>query len=233
MIPLLTRAPLKLTQHQAHGTSLCAVTATGLAGACGYWEHVQWESAAAIAVTGMGTARLGALATAYLSGTTLRKALGVLMLVLAPAVPAKKYVVDKYARNEYDESACTSADEGTLWRLWKPASIGLASGFLAGLFGVGGGTIVVPALTIATDCTHYQALATSLAAMVLPALAGTVTHYGAGNVKLRVVPALVGGALLGGYVGGQYIGLRTNEDTLRYGFSGLLAVLGLRTIMKA
>jgi len=230
MIPMMTHM-LKLTQHQAHGTSLFAVMATGLAGAVSYSDHVQWESAAAVAVCGMLTARLGAKTTTILSGKALKRALGFLMLIMGPAVPAKAYILEQHAANqtEKDNRHC---DKSLPERLMAPAVIGLGSGFLAGLFGVGGGVIVVPALTLATDCTHYQALATSLAAMTLPALAGTMTHYSHGNVALRVAPALALGAFCGGYVGGK-LAQKTDESKLRWGFSGLLVFLGIRTIVKA
>ena len=68
--------------------------------------------------------------------------------------------------------------------------------------------------------------------MTLPAMSGTWTHHCAGNVALRVAPALAVGALVGAAVGGQ-VGRRTDESTLRWGFSGLLATLGIRTLLKA
>jgi uncharacterized membrane protein YfcA len=92
--------------------------------------------------------------------------------------------------------------------------------------------VVVPALTLFTSCSHHEALATSLAAMTLPAMSGTWTHYQAGNVAIRAAPALAVGACLGATIGGQ-IGRSTDESTLRWGFSGLLATLGLRTLLKA
>lgn len=49
--------------------------------------------------------------------------------------------------------------------------------FLAGLFGVGGGAVTVPALTLCLGVSHYQALGTSLAAMVPTAVVGTYTHH--------------------------------------------------------
>ena len=109
--------------------------------------------------------------------------------------------------------------------------LGSFSGFQAGLFGVGGGAIVVPALTLFTDLDHYQALGTSLCAMAFPAAVGTYTHYGKGNVALRVAPALAVGAFVGAYVGGQ-LGLTIDEDNLRYGFGSMMIVLGIRTLLK-
>ena len=237
MIPLMT-SMLRLSQHQAHGTSLFAVAATGLAGAWSYGPAVAWEPAAAVALTGMVTARLGARTTTTLSERALKQALGVLMLAMSVAVPAKAHFMEHYKEKEQVsqmnlESDSRKQEESSLFaRVAPAAAIGTFSGFMAGLFGVGGGVIVVPALTLLTSCNHYQALATSLAAMTLPAMAGTWTHHCAGNVTLRVAPALAAGALVGAAVGGQ-IGSRTNESTLRWGFASLLAVLGTRTLLKA
>ena len=268
MIPLLTSPYLfrvPLTQHQAHGTSLLAVAATGLAGAVSYYYYstahhphihndnnknnnintsdtdrtisppgggttvVRIPEAAAIAGTAIVTARWGAQATLAISGTSLKRALGYLMLFMAPAVPAKAYYLDSIA----DGPTCSSDEATFTWnQLIYPTVIGIGSGFLSGLFGVGGGTIVVPALTLLTDLTHHEALGTSLAAMILPALSGSWTHYQAGNCVLRVAPFLATGALVGAYVGAK-LSLQTNESILRFGFAALLGTLGVRTLIKA
>lgn len=92
--------------------------------------------------------------------------------------------------------------------------------------------MVVPALTVLTDMTHYQALGTSLCAMCLPAMVGTATHFAKGNVAMQVAPPLALGAFAGAYLGGK-LGLHTNENALRWGFSGLMAVLGTKTLLRA
>ena len=240
MIPLMTSI-LRLSQHSAHGTSLFAVTATGIAGALGYGlnDVVDIDSALALAAAGMITARLGAATSSKMSGTALRKALGIFMICVAPIVPAKSYISHTYGGSEDGDvkiSKMKKSDEiknkSTMQRLLPPAIIGLASGFTAGLFGVGGGAVVVPALTVATDMTHYEALGTSLLAMALPAVVGTFAHYQKGNVALRVAFPLSAGAFFGAYAGGK-LGLSIPEDKLRYAFSALMLTLGTRTLMKA
>lgn len=231
MIPLMTSF-LRLSQHQAHGTSLFAVAATGLAGALSYGSAVQLEPAAAIALTGIVTARLGAKMINVLSERALKRALGLLMLVMAVVVPAKASLLENYEEKEDSLETAEDSSESLVTRVAPAAAIGTVSGFLAGVFGVGGGVVVVPALTLFTSCSHHEALATSLAAMMLPAMSGTWTHYRAGNVAIRAAPALAVGACLGATIGGQ-IGRSTDESTLRWGFSGLLATLGLRTLLKA
>lgn len=258
MIPLMTSPLLlRLPQHSAHGTSLFAVAATGIAGALSYASagiDIELDSVVALTTAAMFTARLGAQTTARLSERRLKLFLGIFMLGVAPLVPAKSYIAERFgdengevdggeerhgdgecdlinAVTEDDLAPAMISPEG-LQRLAVSGTIGLGSGFLAGLFGVGGGAIVVPALTLATDMSHYQALGTSLMAMTLPACVGTFTHYQRGNVAMRVAPALAAGAFAGAYMGGR-IGTNIEEDKLRWGFSGLMVALGLRTITKS
>ena len=62
--------------------------------------------------------------------------------------------------------------------------IGLAAGILSGLLGVGGGIIIVPALTMFMGFDIKQAIGTSLAIIIPTALSGAVVHYTSGNVNL-------------------------------------------------
>mmetsp|Transcript_24059 Transcript_24059/g.37102 ORF Transcript_24059/g.37102 Transcript_24059/m.37102 type:complete len:322 (+) Transcript_24059:465-1430(+) len=239
MIPLLTSRLVGLSQHTAHGTSLSAVAATGIAGAFGYGlNEVDLPAAAAIASFGIISARFGAAFSRKLSGESLKRAFGGLMICVAPIVPAKTYFVEKYGNGK----SCTVASEDTekgggnnsgieLYKLIPAGIIGIGSGFLAGLFGVGGGTVVVPALTVSTDLSHYQALSTSLLAMTLPALSGTFTHFQKGNVAKRVALPLAAGSFVGAYVGGK-LGSNVSEEKLRWGFSCLLVFLGAKSMLR-
>lgn len=235
MIPLMTSSLLRVSQHAAHGTSLFAVCATGLAGALGYGlQDIYVDSAVALALTGMATARYGALATSRFSATTLRTGFGIFMVVAAPVVPLKTYVTARYGNKKVGDNNGDAADGSSaafVERILVPSVIGLASGFMAGLFGVGGGIVSVPALTVATDMTHHQALGTSLCAMALPAMVGTVTHFQKGNVAMRIAVPLACGAFTGGYIGGRS-GSQIQEDKLRWGFSALLLTLGTRNLLK-
>ena len=87
---------------------------------------------------------------------------------------------------------------------------GLASGFLAGLLGIGGGFVVVPVLmlllpqfNIAADIAPHVAVATSLAAMVPTALSALLTQYRRGFLDTKWVAQLAPGAAAGALVGAQ------------------------------
>lgn len=173
----------------------------------------------------MVTARLGAKAITRFSEPMLKKCLGVFMIAIAPIVPAKQYI-DSLKKDRKQPNQSKAAKIATM------GMIGLGSGFMAGLFGVGGGAVVVPSLTLLTDMDHYTALGTSLCAMCLPAMVGSMTHFQKGNVAVRLAPALAVGSFVGSYFGGK-VGVGMKEEHLRYGFSGLIFGLGVRTVTKA
>lgn len=83
-------------------------------------------------------------------------------------------------------------------------AIGLGAGVLAGLFGIGGGIVIVPALILLAKFPPQTATGTSLAIFLLPIGAlGAWAYYKEGHV--RIVPALLLalGVLLGSYVGAR------------------------------
>jgi uncharacterized protein len=99
--------------------------------------------------------------------------------------------------------------------------IGFAAGVIAGLLGVGGGLLFVPALTLALGLGHLEAEATSLLAIVPVAVVGTSRQRAYGNVRMRDAVAL-GLLATGGSVGGVAIANALPEDALRIGFAALI-----------
>jgi len=191
---------------------------------------VKLDTALALATTAMITARFGAIASSKLSERMLQRALGAFMIGVAPLVPAKAFL--NRSATDILEPIDGDVAKSQLERLLPASVIGIFSGFLSGMFGVGGGAIVVPALVLSTDMSHHSALGTSLCAMVLPAMVGTYTHSTRGNVNWRVAPMLALGSAAAAFVGGREVGMNLDEGVLRTGFSCLMFVLGVRTWRK-
>ncbi len=83
--------------------------------------------------------------------------------------------------------------------------IGLAAGVLSGLFGVGGGILIVPALVLLADFPHKLALGTSLGSLLLPVgILGAYTYWQHGNLDLRAALLLALGLFAGAYVGARW-----------------------------
>jgi len=107
-------------------------------------------------------------------------------------------------------------------------AIGLGAGVLAGMFGIGGGIVIVPALVLLAKFPPQTATGTSLAIFLLPiGLLGALAYYKAGHV--RVVPALLLalGVFLGSPVGAR-IAQGMSAPALRRSFAVFLVVVAAR-----
>jgi uncharacterized membrane protein YfcA len=111
--------------------------------------------------------------------------------------------------------------------------IGLVSGVTSGLFGVGGGIIMVPAMIFLLSPPIRdikQAIGTSLAVIIPTALMGSCKHFLQGNLDWRVALALAPSAVLGGYLGAWWTSAIPAES-LRRAFGGFLVLVGLRLLL--
>jgi len=187
LVPLLT-GPFRLTQHQAHGTSLAAIGAAALASLLVYAAHgnVAWPTAALVGMGSVLTAGLGARWAAKTSNRRLARSFAVFLVLVglrllwrAPAASGEALV------------------HGAP-RLVFDFALGGAIGLLAGFMGVGGGLLAVPAFTLLLGMTQQSAQGTSLAVILVTAPVGAIGHARHGNLALPMVPGLALGAALGG-----------------------------------
>jgi uncharacterized protein len=110
--------------------------------------------------------------------------------------------------------------------------LGLAGGTLAGLFGVGGGIIFVPALTLGLGLSQLSAEATSLAAIVPVVAVGSYRQHRSQLVDWRSA-ALIGGCSLGGVLIGAQVALNLPESYLRRGFALFLVLAAAQMAQRA
>ena len=135
-----------------------------------------------------------------------------------------------YRRGDDDEgSASASDDDGTCP---PPGSLralagGLAVGVMTGFFGVGGGFLIVPALTMLLGLSMRRAIATSLAIITLTGLAALASHLVAGSDPDWGLTAVLAGAAAVGAVAGSSLGRRLNPRTLAHAFGVMVGVVAL------
>jgi uncharacterized protein len=110
--------------------------------------------------------------------------------------------------------------------------LGLAGGTLAGLFGVGGGIIFVPALTLGLGLSQLSAEATSLAAIVPVVAVGSYRQHRSQLVDWRSA-ALIGGCSLAGVLAGAQVALNLPESYLRRGFAVFLVLAAVQMAQRA
>jgi uncharacterized membrane protein YfcA len=108
-------------------------------------------------------------------------------------------------------------------RLPRLAVIATAAGAFSALFGVGGGTIIVPLLVLWLGYGEREASGTSLAAIVVIAALGSGAHGAYGNVDV-LKGVLIGVPAVGGVVAGTALQQRLPERAVSMGFAALLVV---------
>ena len=102
--------------------------------------------------------------------------------------------------------------------------IGLLAGLLSGLFGVGGGTVIVPLLVLLLAFDQRLAAGTSLAAIVPTATVGVISYAASGSVAWIPALILAAGAVVGAQIGTRLLP-RISQTALRWGFVGFLVVV--------
>ena len=109
-------------------------------------------------------------------------------------------------------------------RTLQLAAIGTAAGLFSGLFGVGGGTIIVPLLLIWFGYGEREATGTSMAAIIVIAALAVAAHAAYGNFDLAGA-ALVGIPAVGGAIAGTALQQRIPERAISVIFAVLLLVI--------
>ena len=108
--------------------------------------------------------------------------------------------------------------------------IGLTSGTLAGLVGVGGGIIIIPALVYILGFTQKEAQGTSLGILLLPVgILAVINYYKQGYIDIKAVIIISLAFVIGGFFGSK-LALSISQDTLRKVFGTLLLVLAIKML---
>lgn len=109
--------------------------------------------------------------------------------------------------------------------------LGLVAGVFGGMFGIGGGTILIPALVFLFGLTQHQAQGTTLAIMIPPiGLLAAWRYWQAGNVKLGMAGFICLGFFFGGLLGADFIHY-VSDPVLKKLFGIYLLFVSLRMIL--
>lgn len=222
MVPLLT-GRIGLSQHRAHGTSLAIIMFVATAGALPYWRagNIDWRLVLALFPGALVGVFVGARAMVKVPTLQLRLLFGAFLF----------FVAFRQLVWHLSAGAPTAGVEG----LAVDLAFGFAGGVLAGMLGVGGGAIFVPAIVIlgladaGGEDPQRIAQGVSLVVIVATGALGTATNLRQGTVDLAVArwiaPAAVVAALLAALTAN-----RIDTEVLKriYGVTALL--LGIETM---
>ena len=115
-------------------------------------------------------------------------------------------------------------------RLLRLAAIGTAAGLFSGLFGVGGGIVIVPLLVVWLAYGEREATGTSLAAIVIVASVAAAVQAAYGNVHLGKA-LLVGIPAVGGVLAGTWFQQRVPQRTVSLAFAALLVATAISLVV--
>jgi uncharacterized membrane protein YfcA len=246
-VPLLVYG-LALPTRQAVGVSLAAVGATALVGAAHrLWNgEVELRTGLMFAAAGMAGAPIGAVVGRMMPEALLLLLFAILMLVVAFMMsqraskrPAEAAVIraPNFTAMKHDRGVSCRRDlSGRLTMTSRCALVmvaaGLVTGVLSGLFGVGGGFVVVPALVLFSSMSIHRAVATSLLVIALVSAAGVAAKLLAGE---SMAPATTVLFVIGGIIGlgvGTLVARRLSPVRLQKVFAVVIVAVAAFVIVK-
>ena len=221
-LPLLIHVVGVRSPHVAIGVSAVAVAINAAGNLIAHARKgtVKWRCASAFALSGLVGAALGAMLGKRVDGDALLGAFGVVMIIVGALMLRGAESLGT------PEVRLTKASAPRL----APRLIGtgLMTGTASGLFGIGGGFLITPALIWATDMPIAMAISSSLVAVSVFGLTTATSYAFSGLIDWPIAGAFVLGGFAGGLVGVRVTTLLTaRQKALRLFFALLVIAIGL------
>jgi uncharacterized membrane protein YfcA len=210
---------MRMRQRLAHGTSLAAIVLIAISGMLGYaLDHaVDWSAGGLLIIGAIAGAVAGTRALKSIRDDVLRVAFAVFLLATA-------------VRLLVSTPEATGRGPIEVWLALGLVGIGLAAGALAGLLGVGGGIVIIPALVVLFSVPDAVAKGTSLFVIIPTALAGTMQNLRNNNVAVDVAVA-VGVVGAGVAYAGSKLAVNMSAHLSSILFSGLLFAVAAQMLL--
>ena len=215
-----------LPLSEAIPTSLMVVGAASAVAVLPRLRHgVNWRLAAIIGTAGVATAYLGALVNRMMDPQVLLVAFAVIMVVAG---------VRMFLTTRAAGGPCALPDGGTNWRSCLPKALatGAVVGFLTGLLGVGGGFLIVPALTLILGLPMGPTIGTSLVIIVINSAAGFASHVSDIETDWAVTGSFAASAMIASLGAGR-LGRRLPDVVLKRGFAVLVLIAAAYVAVQA
>lgn len=205
-------------------TSLIVVGLSSAVAVLPRLNQVRWRLAMVFAGAGAAAAFAGAAVNRSLDPTMVMLGFAALMVVSGVQMLREPGTVG---------GACSLPTGGINWRSCLPKAIGagMLVGFLTGLFGVGGGFLIVPALAVLLGLPMTSAVATSLVIIVVNAVAAFSAHAGEAVIDVRVTAAFTIAAVAGALVAGRAAN-RLSPVQLRRWFGYLVLTVAAYIVVR-
>jgi uncharacterized membrane protein YfcA len=221
-VPLLVYAVGMASPHAAIGTAAVAVAANAVTslGLHARRGAIRWPCAIAFSAAGVAGALAGAAIGKAIDGQKLLATFGLLMIVVGLLMLRPRSA---------ETQASPWLSRRTAPRLLpRLAGLGGSVGLLSGVFGIGGGFLIVPGLMLATRMTLAEAASASLVAVAAFGIASASSYAWSGFVDWPTAALLIAGGAAGAVAGTRLNGvLAPRKDAMARTFAGVVIAAGL------
>lgn len=250
LVPLLVA--LKYEPLQAVATSSLSIAITAISGSFQNWRmgYFSFSQVAKIGFPAVITAQFGVYLAGIFPSYFLLLAFGLLLLLNIYLTEIRKNLTNQQESADWQEGMGGQTGQGENSQLpithsqfpnhdnilfhptFAKIITGTLAGLLAGLFGVGGGVIMVPLQILLLGESIKTAIQTSLGVIVITAISATLGHAARGNVLWNVGLILGAGGLLGAQVSTRFLP-KLSDRTVSLAFRSLLALLSVYVFWQA
>ncbi len=234
LVPILVA--LGYTPVQAVATSSLAIVITSISGSFQNWRmgFLDLKKVLYLGIPSLLTAQLGVYIASNVASYILLFAFGLLLWLNIYLVELRKQVIARKQREDAEnlQNNLAATVDKTMNPVVARIATGGIAGVLAGLFGIGGGVIMVPMQMLLLGEAIKVAIQTSLGVIMITAIAATTGHYVAGNVLFMQGLILGSGGLIGAQVSTRFLP-KLSDKVVSFAFRALLALLSINIFWQA
>jgi|SRR5690625_315230 len=226
---------IEVSPQIAVATSMITVVITGLASTLAYikLKRVDYKSSLYLFIGSGPGGIVGSWVNQYLTDDSFSTFFGIFIIFIATILKVRNKQKSVQIKKSSVQRKFTTIDGKTYtygFNLKMAIMISFFVGFISGLFGIGGGSILVPALILLFSFPSYIAIPTSMMVVFLASIVSAVTHISLGNVNWLFALLLIPGAWFGGKLG-AHINNKLSSDTVITIFRFTLVIVGIRMIL--
>jgi len=226
-----------ITPQTVVGLSVIMMIFTGLASTLSYMKTktIDFRSSFIFFLGSVPGTLLGAFVNKGLDLPSFNLYFGILLIILSIILLVRKHLkpVGWFVKHGKKRTFTDNMNETYVYGfpIWFALMLTFGVGFASGLFGIGGGSIIVPAMILLFLFPPHVAVGTSMFMVFLSAIVNSVTHISLGNVPWLYTIPVVPAAFIGAKIGAR-LNRKMKSETLVVALRIILLLLGVKSIIE-
>ncbi|MEK4404621.1 sulfite exporter TauE/SafE family protein [Sporosarcina sp. FSL K6-6792] len=225
-----------ITPQTVVGLSVIMMIFTGLASTISYMKTktIDFKSGFIFFLGSVPGTLIGAFVNKGLDLPSFNLYFGILLILLSTLLLVRKYLkpVSWFVNHGKKRTFIDNTEQTFVYGypVWFALLLSFVVGFSSGLFGIGGGSILVPAMILLFLFPPHVAVGTSMFMVFLSALVNSITHISLGNVPWLYTIPVIPAAYIGAKIGAR-LNQKMKSETLVVALRIILLLLGIRSII--